>query len=183
MADFLPKHLKTKSGKALYLREVKRKDATTLIQHINIVASETPYLTYGQGDFNPTLSQEEDFISKLQESPNQIGIVAEVDQEIIGLLTVKASQKPRIQHIGEFGISIQKKCWGEGIGAHLLQAMLEWADKNELIKKINLMVLTHNTSAIHLYKKLGFEEEGCMRRASYQDGQFYDAYHMGKLID
>ena len=37
---------------------------------------------------------------------------------------------------------------------------------------------------IHLYKKLGFEIEGCQARgACSAEGEFLDVYLMGKLID
>lgn len=183
MEELFPRYIKTKSKLSLCIREAQREDAAALLEHTHLVSGESDFLSFGQGEFKRNLIEEEAFIEDHLQAPNQLCIVAEINMEIIGLLTVKSSTKKRLQHIGEFGISIQKRFWGEGVGSQLVDSMIAWARQNELIRKLNLLVLANNTSAIHVYKKLGFEEEGLMRRASFQHGSFYDAYHMGMLID
>jgi len=59
-----------------------------------------------------------------------------------------------------FSIFIKKKWRGYGIGKLLVQAMLDWAQENKLIRKISLFVFSTNKNAIRLYKKLGFRQEG-----------------------
>lgn len=52
-----------------------------------------------------------------------------------------------------------------------------------LIRKINLIVRNDNFAAIHVYKKLGFIEEGVITRNLQINGRFYDALFMGYTID
>lgn len=42
---------------------------------------------------------------------------------------------------------------------------------------------TTDDRAINLYKKFGFEVEGLIRRSFFVNGTYYNAYHMGKIID
>lgn len=86
-------------------------------------------------------------------------------------------------HIGDFGVTVRKDHWGKGIGSSLIETMLKWAKASDVIRKINLNVQTNNETAIALYKKFSFEIEGTIRRDSFIDGKFYDAYAMGILID
>jgi RimJ/RimL family protein N-acetyltransferase len=67
------------------------------------------------------------------------------------------------------------------MGRNLLQRTLEWADGIGL-EKVSLQVLETNHTAIELYKSLGFEIEGILRKDKrLADGQFYSTIAMGRL--
>lgn len=42
----------------------------------------------------------------------------------------------------------------------LLQTLIKWAEGHPVIEKLSLGVFSTNYPAIHLYKKMGFVEEG-----------------------
>jgi RimJ/RimL family protein N-acetyltransferase len=84
---------------------------------------------------------------------------------------------------GEFGVSILKEYWGNGIGTELIKYLIEWSKQSGLIRKINLIVRDDNFSAIHVYKKLGFTQEGIISRNLQINGKFYDALFMGYTVD
>ena len=178
-----PKELKTKSGEKLIIREAVTADASALIDYVNQVTGESNFLTLGVGDFKKTIEEEEKIIEDHHNTENRIFLVAELSGEVAGLLNVNASNKPRLKHIGDFGVTVRKDHWGKGIGSGLIEAMLEWAKASGIIRKINLNVQANNETAIALYKKFGFEIEGTIRRDSSIQGKFYDAYAMGILID
>lgn len=98
-------------------------------------------------------------------------------------LNFSSGSRPRIVHTGEFGVSVLKEYWGNGIGTELISYLINWSKKSGLIRKINLIVRDDNFSAIHVYKKLGFNEEGVITRNLQINGRFYDALFMGYSID
>ncbi len=167
----------------MIIREATRSDAESMIQYVYQVADETPYLSFGAGEFTITKHEEERVIEIHRQAKNRIFILAILEGEIAGMLNVVANNKPRMRHIGEFGITVEKKYWGLGIGDSLMKSMIDWAQHSGIIRKLNLKVQTHNTAAINLYKKYGFKKEGLITRDSYIDGVFYDTYMMGLLID
>lgn len=183
MSDLFPRHLTTKKGESLLIREAHRTDAPALIDYVSIVAGETEFLTFGAGEFNLSAADEEAFIEKSRQAPNQLVIVAVLDGQIIGMLNVHASPKKRLQHIGEFGITVLKAHWGKGVGARLMEGMIDWAKATKLMRKLNLKVHVNNAGAIRMYERFGFEREGRIRRDACIDGRFYDTYCMGLLID
>jgi ribosomal protein S18 acetylase RimI-like enzyme len=71
---------------------------------------------------------------------------------------------------------------GRGVGTALLEAAMKWA-REEGLHKLSLSVFPHNASAIALYRRFGFVEEGRrtkhFRRAS---GELWDAIDMGLLL-
>lgn len=122
-------------------------------------------------------------INKMKEGNNQLFLIAEVKGTIVGNLIFRGGVRVRTQHVGEFGVSIIKEYWGFGIGKLLIEELLEWARKGGIIKKINLKVRTDNHSAIYLYKKMGFQDEGLLTREFLIDGEFVDRFQMGLQID
>ncbi|GGL60927.1 GNAT family N-acetyltransferase [Sporolactobacillus putidus] len=114
---------------------------------------------------------------------NALFLIAESGGQIVGNLDFSGGSKSRTAHTGEFGISVLKDYWGEGIGKALVAELINWAHKNDVIRKINLRVRTDNARAIRLYKSFGFEEEGTIRRDFLIDGVFYDSLQMGLPID
>ena len=79
---------------------------------------------------------------------------------------------------GEFGITVQRKYWGTGIGSLMIDALIAWAKNTGIIKKINLRVRTDNERAILLYEQKGFVKEGVIRKEICIDCKFYDHYWM-----
>ena len=183
MGAFQTQQINLKSGELLILRQAYRSDAKSIIDYFNSIGGETNFLSFGAGEFRYTIEQEEEILESYLRSDNQVYILAMIKDEVAGAINLGASQKKRLKHIGEFGLSVRKKHWNKGIGTYLLQAMLDWTTTNSFIRKINLIVQVENLKAIALYEKFGFEVEGRIRRDSCIDGKFFDTFRMGKLID
>ena len=79
----------------------------------------------------------------------------------------------RMSHRAEFGISVTKSEWGQGIGSALLQKIIDYA-KEHTIELINLEVRSDNIRAIHVYEKYGFRKIGTSPAYYKMDGTYYD---------
>lgn len=172
-----------KGGVQCIIRKAVEKDAAEIVRYSNIIGGETDFLSYGRNEFAYNADQEKQVIREYNEAKNRLFIVAIAAGNICGTLTFWGNSRSRLQHWGEFGISVQKKYWNMGIGHSLLNYLMDWAEDGGTVRKIDLMVREDNLSAIALYKKMGFEVEGRIRRAMRVDGIFYDFLYMGKLID
>jgi RimJ/RimL family protein N-acetyltransferase len=170
-------------NKKVIIREADKKDAKELIEYLNVIGGESDFLTFGTGEFNKSVEQEQDFIENVLENENALFIIAEVNGKIVGNLNFSGGPRKRTEHSGEFGVSVLKEYWGVGIGKELIEYLINWSKDSGIIRKINLRVRTDNTKGIHLYKKLGFLEEGIIKRDFLINGEFYDSLHMGLLID
>jgi len=172
-----------KSGKSIIIREGNGNDASRVIEYIERVAGESDYLTFGEGEFNTSIEEEARFIEACRKNQNSLFLIAEWRGEIIGCLTFSGGNHNRIGHYGEFGVTVLKRYWGQGVGRILIRYLINWARASHIIRKINLKVRTDNIKAINLYKKLGFVMEGNISRFFYHKGKFYDVYVMGLEID
>lgn len=109
-------------------------------------------------------------------------LVACVDSEVVGQLFLGTfPNKPRRRHAGQIGMSVRDDWQGRGVGAALMQAAVDLADRWLNLNRLELEVYTDNEPAVRLYKKFGFAIEGTMIRYGYRDGQFVDVYAMARL--
>lgn len=177
------KRINLKNGHIAIIRKADKSDARAMLEYIDSISKESDFLTFGEGEFGKTLEQEETFIDNISKQNNAIFIIVEVEGRIVGNLNFSSGMRPRIAHTGEFGVSVLKEYWGQGIGTMLINYLIEWCKQSEFIRKINLRVRSDNQSAICLYKKLGFKEEGVITRDFLINNRFYDSISMGLIID
>lgn len=105
-----------------------------------------------------------------------VQVFAKSDQEIVGMVSAiipesKQERKTTIQHMyvsGDFR--------GQSIGRQLLQGLIERLKRKEGLIKIELQVVVTQTTAIELYKSLGFVEIG--RTEVERSGQRYSEIEM-----
>ncbi|WP_243526231.1 GNAT family N-acetyltransferase [Bacillus pseudomycoides] len=160
---------------------VEDSEATLDIQ--KSVVSEGHFLISLPEEFKKTPSEQREWVQGVLENERETLIVAEKDGEVVGWIVFLTENKKRLSHTGSFGIMISKNYRGLGIGKMLLQALLNWAEKNHLIEKISLGVFSTNHSAISLYKKMGFIEEGRkIKEFKMNDNEYVDDILMYKLV-
>jgi ribosomal protein S18 acetylase RimI-like enzyme len=146
------------------------------------------YLLYMHPQVNPYLLYEEmeleAFTPIYQElTSKQVLYVFEANETRAGMckllpLTYRCSH---ILYIG--GLAIHPDFTGKGLGIHLMNDILEHA-RQEGFKRLELSVASHNTRAIGLYQKSGFQQEGVLRNYTYlrSRNQYLDEVMMSCLL-
>jgi RimJ/RimL family protein N-acetyltransferase len=172
-----------KDGRKIIIREASKTDAASMLSYIDIICKETDNLTFGEGEFELTIEEEENVIESKSKADNALFLVAEINGEIVGNLSFSAGMRKRLRHVGEFGVSVRGDHWGLGIGRALIEYLIDWAGTTGIVRKINLRVRIDNDNAIKLYKSLGFEMEGRLSRDFMIDNEFFDSYQMGLKLD
>lgn len=176
-------HILLKNSLLLTLRPAEPKDAQRVLVYVEQVAGESENLAFGPGEFGISLEQERVFLQQAAETLTSLYLLAELEGEIVGTLTFSAEKRSRLQHAGEFGMSVLRKYQNLGIGSLMMASLIAWARQTCIIRKINLRVRVDNLSAIHLYEKYGFALEGRRTREFYMHGQFIDVFLMGLQLD
>ena len=88
------------------------------------------------------------------------------------------------KHHGDTLVAIalgERKFWGKGYGTDAMQIMLRYAFNELNLRKAGLIVFEYNTRAIRSYEKVGFINEGCVRKVMQRDGKRWDFQYMGIL--
>ncbi|MDZ5606168.1 GNAT family N-acetyltransferase [Bacillus pseudomycoides] len=172
-----------KSTASYTIRTGRVGDSEATLDIQKSVVSEGHFLISLPEEFKKTSSEQREWVQGVLENEKETLIVAEKDGEVVGWIVFLTENKKRLSHTGSFGIMIRKNYRGLGIGKMLLQALLDWAEKNPLIEKISLGVFSTNYSAISLYKKMGFIEEGRkIKEFKMNDNEYVDDILMYKLV-
>ncbi|MCP0913708.1 GNAT family N-acetyltransferase [Legionella sp. 27cVA30] len=162
----------------LSMRTAKEADAESLISYLKRVGDETNFLTFSGADLNLTIDEEIEFIRQSFGEEGNVFLLGVIAGEIVGVLTIIRGSKPRLQRIGELGVTVLKKYWRLGIGKLLVHEGLKFALEKGIVK-INLSVNINNVAAILLYLSLGFEIEGKIKKAVCIENTFYDELLLG----
>ena len=140
------------------IKKAAPSDAAMLLEYLKQVGGETDNLTFGLEGMPFSVEAEAEFISSMENSIDNIMLLAKCDDKIIGCASL--SRLPRkMKHRGDFAISVAKEYWNRGIGSQLLDSVIDFAKKNDF-EIIDLQVRSDNLRAIHLYEKYGFKKIG-----------------------
>ena len=153
-------HILLKNGQTALLRNGVKSDGAAVLEVFNLAHEETDYLLSYPDENSFNAEQEGEFLERKAISPNEIEIVAIVNDKIVGTAGIDAiGSQYKVRHRTEFGINILKAYWGVGIGHALLNACIACA-KEAGYTQMELSVVAENTNAIALYQKKGFVEYG-----------------------
>jgi len=140
-------------------------------------------VTFHPGEFTATIDESRERIEKVIATDNQMIFVAVSEQNnVIGECSAFASQRLSRRHNVGLGLSVDQDYRRLGIARGLMQAMLDWAESNPIIERVELEVFTDNIRALNLYLRLGFVLEGTRHKAFRKYGKFKDAYVMALLF-
>ncbi len=113
--------------------------------------------------------------------PSHTRLVALLDGVVVGTASLICEAKVRRRHVATLGMAVADSFAGRGVGTALLNELLELADNWLNLLRVELTVFCDNKSAVHLYRKFGFEIEGTLRAYAFRDGDYIDSYSMARL--
>lgn len=96
-------------------------------------------------------------------------------------IVVGRPEHPWVCRNADFGISMLKEYYGQGLGTRLMQLMENWAKERHL-HTIKGEVRATNRRAINLYLKQGFEICGHLKETALIDNVWHDEYIIQKII-
>lgn len=117
-----------------------------------------------------------------QAGAGEVQLVAVLDGQPVGLAGLHQPRAVwRRRHAMGLGISVARHAHGQGVGAALMQALLDHADRWANLLRVELTVFADNARAIALYKRFGFQEEGRLRQYAWRDGAYADCLGMARV--
>jgi RimJ/RimL family protein N-acetyltransferase len=83
----------------------------------------------------------------------------------------------------DLGIWIAEPHWDQGYGTDAVRVMCRFGFREMNLQRIDLGVFDNNPRGMRAYEKVGFREEGRLRRAHFVDGRYVDLLLMGILAE
>lgn len=174
--------LETEIGQ-VEIREAEIYDANETVGFMNWVTGEVEFHTYGVNGFVIKPEDEIRMIKVFKEKDNCKFLVAVFENKIVAVATLSGGIKDRLKHRGTLGITVAKRYWRLGIGKKMMEMLIDFANKSDIITKMELLVHENNYPAIELYEKLGFFKEGIINRYFLIENKYYNGINMGLFVD
>lgn len=144
------------------IRKAKIEDANAILTAEQEIAQTPGYFCSQPHELSK--QNVEKTIKTLAESKKGIYLVAECEGNIVGHAFLEALHLHSICHVAQLTIGVHHGWQEKGIGTSLMQELIAWAKHSGTIEKIELNVRASNSRAIALYKKMGFVEEGRLKK-------------------
>jgi RimJ/RimL family protein N-acetyltransferase len=170
------------NGEVATVSFVEEPDAAEVLNHLEQLGAESDYLTFGPGELGLTVEAQTAYIAGLQDGTCGFIIKAQVAGQIVAFATIKRTPRPRIAHVGEFGLAVARAHWGLGIGKILCQVVITQARRLG-ISRIELRVRADNLRAQRLYQSVGFTVDGRAARGFQVGGVYFDELLMSLVLE
>jgi len=161
------------------IRALAPEDGDAMYELVNRVKDEGKYLFY-------TLRFPAGGTGKYIESHNLSGNPVfgafTSDGVLVGWIDFGVGGFEEVRHVGTIGMGVAAEHRGRGLGERLMRACIESARRQGL-EKLELEVFASNAAARGLYRKMGFVEEGCLRRKRKFKGAYDDLVCMALFLD
>lgn len=162
------------------VRHAEPRDAQALVALAEAVASEPEGWLLAEGGWRGA-GEERRYLRAIKRSAHAAVLVADVEEELVGRLSISRDTHPASRHVADLGLLVGREHRRRGIGRALMTEAEAWALVTG-IAKIELHVFPYNLAAIGLYRSLGYEQEGLRRRHYRRGGELVDAMLMAKHL-
>ena len=130
----------------------------------------------------PTTEQHIQWFKNLDKTRREFIIMALPEDRPIGVIGL--CKIDDIHHTAEYGILIgEREYRSKGYAREASYELFQMAFTTIGLRRLYLTVFKNNYNAIHLYRKLGFSQEGVMRKHIVKDGVPRDVLIMAILVD
>jgi len=172
---------RSKKGKDITLRVVKRSDWKDLMNLANGVFKEGDFIVW-DGEITP--KREKELLKKQVggiKNKKGFAICAVEDNKIIGISDVER-KTDKADHVGCLGIMINTKYRNEGIGKKLIKEVLDKSKKYLGLRIVILDYFETNRAAKRFYSKHGFKVYGKLPKGIFRKGRYITDIKMYKEL-
>ena len=174
-----------KDGREALVRSPREEDISSMLEYLYVSSGETDFiLRYPEECTKYTPEGERELFESVNAAENKAWLVCLVDGKIAGNCEISWSTGLKTRHRAEIAIALLSAYWNQGIGTHLLDALIKIAEKNENILQLELDFVEGNVRARALYEKMGFRITGVKPDAiRLKDGTLLNEYSMVRKIE
>ena len=162
------------------IRAAEVADAPALIELRKQIFAETNFMLWEPDEFRESADDERARLQRLAAAHNSAAFIAVADGQLVAFLNAFGASPRRLRHASTLALGVLQACWGRGIAAALLDAVIAWSETEGLVR-LDLTVHVTNARALALYRRAGFEIEGTRRKSLLLGNEFVDEYLMSRL--
>jgi UDP-4-amino-4,6-dideoxy-N-acetyl-beta-L-altrosamine N-acetyltransferase len=167
-------------GERVLLRRMSREDAEDVVR----MRAEPEVQAQLFSERPPTMDEHLRWLAEVEArgDRHEFMIVERASGRSVG--TIGLSHIDRVNRRAEYGVLIgEPDARGKGFAAEASRLLLAYAFETLGLRRVYLHVLARNSDALRLYRRVGFQTEGILRRHVRKGCEFLDVTVMAALAD
>lgn len=163
-------------GAGVELRTIEEEDVDFLQRTINdprVRTTLAPVRPMNRG-------QERAWVESLGETESVNLLVCD-DETPVGSVDLKPPNQ--VWGVAEVGVMIAPEHWNEGYATAAIDLLCQYAFETRRLNKVYGTVYATNPAIRRVLEKVGFQEEGVLRKEGFVDGDHVDLHRYGLLAD
>lgn len=178
--EFIQQELFGKNQEIYTIKMAREEDAKALLEHSKRVREETDFLLTYPEELTMTEEEEREMLKTFHKTQRQFILCVYYEDKIIASAGIMPlMEKKKVLHRANFGICVEEKHWGKGIGKLLTYKSIQLAFELGY-EQIELGVFGDNHKAKKIYDEFGFQEWGRIPKAyRLKNGSYHDEILMG----
>jgi len=160
------------------IRQAREEDLTGLVGAIREAIGSGEHV---QAESVADIVDTEGVLLRHNEIESRIFFVATVGDEVVGWVHLKHRDLEKLSHTAALTLGVLEQYQERGIGSHLLERGLEWANAQGF-EKIYNSIPSSNERAIEFFDSRDFEVEAVRKNHYKLDGEHIDEIMMAKRL-
>lgn len=160
------------------IRQAREEDLTGLVGAIRQAIGDGEYI---EAETVADMVDREGVLIRHNDIESRIFFVATVENDVVGWVHLKHQDLEKLNHTAELTLGVLETYRGNGIGSHLLERGLEWADAQGFERIYNAIPAT-NEQAIEFLEGRNWEVEAVRADHYKLDGDYVDEVMMAREL-
>jgi RimJ/RimL family protein N-acetyltransferase len=118
---------------------------------------------------------------KRMENDQLFLVIENKDGDLVGCINTHHCDR-RVGNFG-YGVSVRTEFRGRGYASEAIQRVMAYFFRELRYQKVTVDVSSFNDASIRLHQKLGFTQEGRLRRMLFTNGAHYDLLIFGMTVE
>lgn len=97
--------------------------------------------------------------------------------KVVGIINTHSTE--RRNGTFAYGVAVRREYWGMGYAVEAVRLVLRYFFDELGYQKCTVDIYDFNSASIRLHEKLGFTQEGRIRRVNFSNGSFHDSFIYG----
>ncbi|WP_264989220.1 GNAT family N-acetyltransferase [Lysinibacillus piscis] len=166
---------------AYIIRPAEASDARALIHLQEEIFQQTDFMYSMHNELNLTVQQLRKDFTYWKKLKNRTILLCILNGLFVGYAYIHGYKHTKTKHVASICLAVTSEYQHKGIGTALVQAVEDWA-KQHKISRLELSIMEHNENALHLAKKLDFQQEGIRQKAIRLHDRYLDEYSFSKIL-
>jgi RimJ/RimL family protein N-acetyltransferase len=108
-------------------------------------------------------------------------VIMNIEGQLVGIINSHTCE-PR-NGTFMYGLAIRREHWRKGYAREAIYLVLRYFFGELRYQKVNVDIYAFNEVSLKLHQKLGFQQEGVLRRMIYTNGQYHDDIILGMTAE